>query len=51
MDIVVFIASYAYIIIGFVAGALMWNAVNENRPKSCILALMCFAVAVCLTIT
>ena len=48
MDIVIFIASHAHIIIGFVAGALMWNAVNENCPKDCILALICFAIAICL---
>ena len=51
MDIAVFIASKAHIIIGFIAGALMWDAVSEVRPKTCVWALACFVVAVCLAIT
>lgn len=51
MDIAVFIASKAHIIIGFIAGALMYDAVSEVRPKTCILALACFSVAVCLALT
>lgn len=51
MDITVFIASHAHTIIGFVAGALMWDAVSEVRPKTCVWALACFVVAVCLAIT
>lgn len=51
MNIAVFIASHAHVIIGFVAGALMGDAVLEVRPKTCIWALACFVVAVCLAIT
>ena len=51
MDIAIFVASKAHIIIGFAAGALMWDAVSEVRPKTCVCALACFAVAVCLAIT
>ena len=51
MDITVFIASHAHTIIGFVAGALMYEAISETNPKTCIWALTCFVVAACLAIT
>lgn len=50
MDIAIFIASYAHIILGFIAGSLMWDAISETNPKTCIWALMCFVVAACLAI-
>lgn len=51
MDIAIFIASHAHTILGFVAGALMYDAISETNPKTCIWALACFVVAMCLAIT
>lgn len=51
MDIAIFIASHAHTILGFVAGALMYDAISETNPKTCIWALTCFVVAACLVIT
>lgn len=50
MNIITIIADKAYVILGFVAGVLLHNAIKEESLKLWFIALGIFAIAICLSI-